>query len=136
MQSCVTLSFLFVSLSCLAGVGEALQILPDAPNCDTIKTSLIPYQIKLTKDLSVWRETHTIQMARHPSGSRRRFVRSRPFVLILQTQSHRAERLSHQYPTASSYQGSSLPPPSSIQRRNMKASTRSRRMADSIRTTF
>lgn len=56
--------------SCLAGAGQALaDPAADAPDCDAIKTTLIPYQVKFTKDHSVWRELHTIQLARTLSGS-------------------------------------------------------------------
>jgi hypothetical protein len=61
---------LFCVAGCLAGAGEALaDTSADAPDCDAIKTSLIPYQIKLTKEHSVWRELHTIQMVRDQSGA-------------------------------------------------------------------
>jgi hypothetical protein len=57
---------LFCAANFLVG---ASGVRADSPDCDAIKTSLIPYQIKMTKEHSVWRELHTIQMVRDPSGS-------------------------------------------------------------------
>lgn len=55
---------------CLAGAGEvSAGSLADSLDCDTIRTSLIPYQITLTKEHSASRELHTVQMVRDPSGS-------------------------------------------------------------------
>lgn len=59
---------LFCAASYLAGAGE---VWAESADCDAIKTTLIPYQIKLIKEHSVWRELHTIQMVRDSSGSDR-----------------------------------------------------------------
>jgi hypothetical protein len=59
----------FCAASYLAGAGEALaESSTDSPDCNAIRTTLIPYQVKLIKEHSVWRELHTIQMTRDRSG--------------------------------------------------------------------
>ncbi|WP_424630300.1 hypothetical protein [Bradyrhizobium sp. SYSU BS000235] len=57
-------------LFCAAGyLAGATEVRADSLDCDAIRTTLIPYQIRFTKDHSVWRELHTVQLVRDPSGS-------------------------------------------------------------------